>query len=106
MRRTASPKVAAERLVAAMPDRYTLNGRSVEVDGHGFSPKSWQEVLGILADLAERACGWTATEAWNACRYEPTSTSAGMVVRDKGWTAQCVRWLLSGHPDSSPAPLS
>jgi hypothetical protein len=106
MRTTKAPKLAAQRLAEALP-RVTLDGRQIVLDGeHRFSDKhAWIENLGILADLAACA-GWTSAQAWEACRYQPTAGRQGLVVRDRGWTSLAVRWLLKGHPDLNPAPLS
>lgn len=105
MRRTKSPKIAAQRLAERL-DRVRLDGKIIVVDGtNEFSEKAWIDTLGILADLAA-VWGLSSAEAWEACRYEPTPTQAGLPVRDRGWTALAVRWLLKGHPERQPAPLS
>ena len=106
MRTTKSAKLAAHRLAEALPGIATVERQVVLSDqGLHFSTHSWVENLGILADLA-RAKGWTPEEAWEAARYQPNQTAKGMVVRDHGWYSQSVRWLLTGHPTLSPAPLS
>lgn len=105
MRVTKSPKIAALRLVEALP-RASMDGRRVVLDGeHSFSERPWIENLGILVDLAIIQ-GMSRQEAWEACRYQPTASQEGLVVRDRGWTSQGIRWLLRGHPTMQPAPLS
>ena len=102
MRRAASPKVAAQRLVEAV-DRASLDGRVVVLDGAlRFSERSWLEVLGILCDLAALQ-GLTPAEAWEACHYEPRKVQDGgevkYSVKDVGWQAQAVAVMLRGNPD-------
>jgi hypothetical protein len=107
VRRTKDPKIAAERLAARL-DRVSLDGMTVVLDNHiRFTRQTkWVNVLGIIADLAQRTARMSKAEAWAIAKYQPQLGRAGMIVKDTGWKGQAVRWLASACPDHPVAPLS